>query len=73
MSAWPDELPNQDQDPATLTYAPAPPGPDSISAADAEKTEALILCVCELMELYRVALLRVTRTGPDGRPSELDC
>jgi hypothetical protein len=54
-------------------HGPTQPGPDSISPADAEKTEALILCVRELMQFHRAAIVQAMRTGSDGRPSELDC
>jgi hypothetical protein len=71
--AGPGEPPGENDDSAELAYAPTRPNPDSISAADTEKTEALILCVRELMQFHRAAILQAMRTGSNGRPSELDC
>lgn len=71
--AWANETSSENQEHADLAHTPTVPGTDSISPADAEKTEALILCVRELMEFHRAAILQAMRTGSDGRPSELDC
>ncbi|HXJ02336.1 MAG TPA: hypothetical protein VNH44_14030, partial [Micropepsaceae bacterium] len=68
-----DESPDNNQDPAALAQGSTPPRTGLLSAADAEKTEALILCVRELMAFHRAAILQAVRTGSDGRPSELDC